>query len=85
MSFAMAEVAVYVAIGQLPMDYFILTIYIPDTLPVKYIPESQLAKGWHRFPLIETTSPYVDQFISDENYPILKVPFTLFQMITTIY
>jgi len=73
-SLAMAEVVVHIALGALPKDYFMLTIYIPDNIPIKHIPESELPHDWHRFPPTRETSKYGDQFILNEKFPVLKVP-----------
>jgi len=73
-SLSMAEVVVHISLGELPIDYFMLTIYIPDSLPIKHITEAELPTNWHRWPPTEETRKYGDQFIAQEKFPVMKVP-----------
>lgn len=73
-SLAMAEVLVHLSLGDLPSDYCMLTIYIPDHLSIQQISETELPADWHRYPPTQSTQFYGDQFIEANRYPILKVP-----------
>ena len=73
-SLAMAEVVVHFNIFDLPKDYFMLTIYVPDNLTQQIVNVSQLPADWHSFPHPKVTQVIGDDFIAQGKYATLKVP-----------
>lgn len=78
-SLAMAEVSVHLTLEDLPKDYFMLTIYIPDNIAIKSINQVDLPKGWHSYPAINSTQLVGDQFIQENQFTCLKVPSSVTQ------
>ena len=70
----MAEVLVHVSINNLPDDFLMLTIYLPDSLPVRTITEKELPDYWQKTIPLEGTQKIGDQFINQNDYIALKVP-----------
>lgn len=73
-SLAMAEVAVHFTLATLPGDYLMITINIPDNIPVFELGISSLPGGWNSFPHIRQTQTIGDHFIAENNFCLLKVP-----------
>ena len=73
-SLAMAELAVHLSLATLPGDFFMMTISIPDDLPVSEINITALPDGWNSFPHISTTKRTGDRFVSENAFCLLKVP-----------
>ena len=71
---AMAEVAVHISLKNLPDDYQVLTIYIPDDSSLLKISPGELLPGWNRFPPIKNTKIAGDNFIDSNDHLILQVP-----------
>ncbi len=73
-SLAMAEIAVQVAYGNLPLNYMMITIHIPDTAPTQIIHSDVLNHDWNIFPEKRQTQLIGDKFIDENKALILKVP-----------
>ena len=73
-SLAMAEVAVHFTLANLPKDYMMITIFIPDDTSIKVIREKDLPKDWNSFPYNSATRIFGDEFINDNEYCLLKIP-----------
>lgn len=73
-SLAMAEVAVHFSLATLPMDYVMVTIFIPDDISIQKLNVSELPIGWNAFPHPSTTQAIGDKFIGENNYCILQIP-----------
>ena len=73
-SLAMAEVAVHLTLATVPADYVMLTVYIPDTISLRRIIESELPEEWNVFPYKSTTQQIGDRFIAENDCCILQVP-----------
>jgi RES domain-containing protein len=73
-SLAMAEVAVHLTIATLPPDYQMLTIYVPDDIPVATLPPEELPAGWNAFPYGLSTQRFGEAFVRESRFCILKVP-----------
>lgn len=71
---ANSEVAVHIALGTLPRDYFMVEIEIPDHLPVLTLAEKDLPIGWNALPATPDSQAFGDHFVSKNEYAILKVP-----------
>lgn len=71
---AMAEVLVHFSLQNLPGHYYMLIIYIPDSIPVKNVHIDQLPIGWNLFPIIRDTQKLCDDIIHRNDCGIIKVP-----------
>ena len=72
-SLSMAEVAVHIPLA-LAKDYYMLTIYIPDSVSVLKIKSSDLPDDWNKFPHSDSTKKIGDDFIREGKYCLLQVP-----------
>ncbi len=69
-----SEVAVHIALGILPKDYFMVEIEIPDSIEILALKPSNLPAGWDSLPS-QPSSQYVgDRFVQENKYAVLKVP-----------
>jgi RES domain-containing protein len=73
-SLAMAEVAVHFTLANLPRDYMMITIFIPDDVSIKVIQEKDLPKDWNTFPYSQSTRIFGDEFITANEFCLLKIP-----------
>ncbi len=73
------EIAVHTPLGNLPVDYFISSIEIPDHIKIKEIPVTTLPKDWNNFPHSHSTQKVGDVFILEEKFLVLKVPSAVVQ------
>lgn len=73
-SLAMAEVAIHFTLATIPTDYMMITINIPDNIPIKIISESGLPSDWKDFPHPSSTQKFGNDFVSENKFCVLKVP-----------
>lgn len=73
-SLAMAEVAVHFTLATLPTDYMMVTIHIPDDVPLKELNSTDLPADWNTFPHPISTQAIGDKFITDNKYCVLQIP-----------
>jgi len=73
-SLAMAEVAVHLSLANLPEDFVMMTIEIPDDAEIQEISEQELPPYWNSFPAPESTKRIGDQFILENKSLVLKIP-----------
>lgn len=73
-SLALAEVAVHLTVATLPADFRMISIEIPDELPVQTIDVNELPSEWNAFPHPAGTQKTGDQFIIDGRFAVLKIP-----------
>ena len=73
-SLAMAEVAVHFTLATLPVDYMMVTIFIPDDISLQKLTITDLPADWNTFPHPTTTQIIGDKFISDNKYCVLQIP-----------
>lgn len=73
-SLAMAEVMVHFTLATLPMDYMMLTIFVPDKISYKTITAKNLKPDWNSFPHVSSTKVIGDKFIDNGKYCMLRVP-----------
>ncbi len=69
-----AEIAVHTPLGNIPMDYELVEMTIPDSVMVKEIEISDLPFDWKSIPHSHSTQEIGDKFISDNEFLIFKVP-----------
>ena len=73
------EIAVRVPLGILPTDYKLITLEIPDNIPVTELKNDQLPADWKSIPHSASTQEMGDRFIVANKYLILKVPSVVVQ------
>ena len=70
----MAEIAVHTPIGVMPIDYFMITIEIPDSAANMQIEIESLPKNWRKFPYSMGTQELGDKLIKDQKHLYISVP-----------
>ncbi len=70
----MAEVLANMGQSTIPENYFMMTIYVPDSTSMKIIQESLLPKDWNAKPPVMASKLFGNKFISDNDYCLLKIP-----------
>ncbi len=73
-SLAMAEVAVHFTMATLPIDYMMVTIFIPDDISLQKLTVSDLPVDWNTFPHPSATQIIGDTFITDNRFCVLQIP-----------
>lgn len=73
-SLAMAEVAVHFTLATLPVDYVMITIFIPDDISLKRINLPDLPPDWNTFPHSVLTQKIGDEFVTENKHCTLQVP-----------
>jgi RES domain-containing protein len=71
---AMAEVLVHLSLANLPKDFVMLSIEIPDEITIDNLDIETLQPDWSVFPNSYQTPFMGDLFISQNKYCVLKVP-----------
>jgi RES domain-containing protein len=67
------EIAVHTPLGNIPLNYEIVSIEIPDAT-IGELDMTTLPEGWRSFPHPHLTQKIGDKFIADHLYLTLKVP-----------
>lgn len=73
------EIAVHTPLGNIPMDYELVEITIPDTAEVKEIEFSDLPNDWKSIPHSHTTQDIGDSFLAENRFLVFKVPSAVVQ------
>ncbi|MBV6442236.1 MAG: RES domain-containing protein [Haliscomenobacteraceae bacterium CHB4] len=73
------EVAVHLPLRIIPVDYWLVSIEIPDDLVVEVLEEAILPAHWKAFPHSEDTKKFGDAFITENKYAVLRVPSAVVQ------
>lgn len=72
---AMAEVAVHLSLDNLPQDFVMLEIDIPDKLSfAPAILPASLPSDWNQFPHPLSTQLIGDQFVQEQQFCVVLVP-----------
>lgn len=71
------EIAVHTPLGNIPDDYYLVTIEIPDN--IFELKASALPPDWKSIPHSNSTQLIGDQFLSDNKYLSLKAPSVVVQ------
>ena len=71
---ANCEVAVHLALGILPKDYFMVEIEIPDSVKILELKGSGLPNGWNSIPCRPAAQFIGDEFVQQNSHLGLKVP-----------
>lgn len=74
---AMAEVLVHLPLHQLPSDYKMMCIEIPEVLNIKSLKYKDLPKLWNALPHHISSQRIGDDFMMQNQFIALKVPSAL--------
>lgn len=74
-----AEIAVHTPLGNIPEDYEIVSIFIPDDALTLEIPDNKLPKDWRSFPHSRETQEIGDIFVYERKFLVFKVPSAVVQ------
>ncbi|MFI5135142.1 MAG: RES family NAD+ phosphorylase [Chitinophagales bacterium] len=74
-----AEAAVHIGLGNVPGDYYLVTIEIKDDASVKELKQTELPRDWKSFPHPDSTQQIGDEFVQENKFLILKVPSVVVQ------
>jgi RES domain-containing protein len=67
------EIAVHTPLGNIPNNYELISLEIPDNL-IGEVDIKKLPAGWNSIPHSQYTREIGDRFITDNIYLILRVP-----------
>ena len=73
------EIAVHTPLGNLPLDYQLISIEIPKNVHIQELVSSDLPVDWKSIPYVYSTQAIGDKFVADGIYPVLKVPSAVVQ------
>lgn len=73
-SLAMAEVAVHLTLATLPVDYVMITLFIPDNISILKLDQSNLPEDWNSFPHSASTQSIGDKFVTEGKFCVLQIP-----------
>lgn len=73
------EIAVHTPLGNLPLDYMLITIEIPEDVPIHEIVTTDIPANWKSFPHSHSTQEIGDNFVTECKYAVLKVPSVVVQ------
>ncbi len=73
-SLAMLEMLVQRNIQLIGINYFLITINIPDSIKIKSLTKLEIPPKWNENPPNVTTKSIGDTFISQGEYMVLSVP-----------
>jgi len=75
----MAEIAVHTPVGIMPVDYFLITIEIPDYSNITQVGSNTLPDNWRKFPYSKTTQELGKNFVDKNEDLYIKVPSAVVQ------
>ncbi|WP_341227059.1 RES family NAD+ phosphorylase [uncultured Arcticibacterium sp.] len=68
------EISVRTPLHSLPIDYFLIKVYIPDDFAIYQIPNEVLPDGWDVLPHGDFTQKLGDSFLKKGDYLLMKTP-----------
>lgn len=71
---AMAEVVVHLSLANLPSDFVMLQIAIPNDVSMEKVEVADLEPNWNIFPFDLSTQLLGDEFVRRNTACVLKVP-----------
>lgn len=74
-----AEIAVHTPLGNIPEDYEVTLIKIPENTIIPELEISELPVDWKSIPHSHSTQEIGDQFIDEGKFVALKVPSAVVQ------
>ncbi|MCA1758145.1 MAG: RES family NAD+ phosphorylase [Bacteroidales bacterium] len=75
----MAEIAVHTPVGIMPVDYYLITIEVPDYSNIKLIELDTLPDNWRKFPYSKVTQESGEDFVGKNEDLYIKVPSAVVQ------
>ncbi len=73
------EIAVHTPLGNIPFDYEIVSIEIPDDIKILELSVAELPDDWKSFPHSHSTQNIGDEFVIGNKFPVMKVPSVIVQ------
>jgi RES domain-containing protein len=73
------EIAVHTPLGNLPLDYKLISIEISDDILIQELAKEDLPPDWKSIPHTHATQEIGDKFISAQLFAVLKVPSAVVQ------
>ena len=73
------EIAVHTPLGNLPLDYYIISIVIPEDIQIQEFANEYLPADWKSIPHAHSTQEIGDRFVTGEFFAVLKVPSVVVQ------
>jgi len=74
-----AEIAVHTPLGNLPTDYEVTLIQIPENTIIPELELSELPTDWNSIPHSYSTQEIGDKFVDEDHFLVLKVPSAVVQ------
>ena len=74
-----AEIAVHTPLGNIPFDYEVTLIKIPQKIIIPELEISELPLDWKSIPHSHSTQEIGDKFIEDQKFLAIKVPSAVVQ------
>ncbi|TAH03656.1 MAG: RES domain-containing protein [Sphingobacteriales bacterium] len=68
------EIAVHTPLGNLPTNYDIISIEIPDDIKIEELDIEKLPNNWRTFPHLYATQVIGNDFVKVAKFLVLKVP-----------
>ncbi|MHC1777822.1 MAG: RES family NAD+ phosphorylase [Lentimicrobium sp.] len=68
------ELAVHTPLGNIPSDYTLITIEIPESIKAAELSEGELPPDWKTLPHANSTQLMGDEFVRSGKNALLKVP-----------
>jgi RES domain-containing protein len=78
-SLCTAEVAVHTPLGNIPLNYFLITIELPNLINFLELKITDLPPDWKALPHSNSTQLIGDQFLEEEKFMVMKVPSVVVQ------
>ncbi len=73
------EIAVHTPLGNLPTNYNLVSIEIPDEIRIQYFHATDLPDNWKSLPHSHSTQEIGDRFVAGGIFPVLRVPSVVVQ------
>ncbi len=75
----LVEIAVHMPVGNIPADYFMIEIEIPDDLEITVVEVETLHTDWNSLPHSQFTQNIGDKFIFQNEFLVMRVPSAVVQ------
>lgn len=73
------EVAVHTPLGNVPLDYVLVSIDIPEDITIQELQLSEIPSDWKSFPHSHSTQEIGDNFVNSGKSAVMKVPSAVVQ------
>lgn len=74
-----AEIAVHTPLGNVPDDYMLITIEVPEDAPMTETGTGQLPADWKSIPHTHSTQRIGDRFVTEATHLVMRVPSVVVQ------